>query len=196
MSEQLIAKPRTKLGSRPSKYLRMQGQIPCSLQGENQANLDLSVDAAEFARARRHHTHLFDLKVEGGKSEPAMVRELQYDAMGDHIIHVEFLRVVLGQRTETEVELEFTGHPQGGVLNHLITQVTISCLPSEIPDSIVVPVGHLEVGDSLHISDIQLPKGAEHVLDAEDVVATVNVVRADSEESGEEGEGEGEGGEG
>ena len=193
MSEKLNAKPRVKLGSRPSKYLRLQGQLPCSLQGENQANLDISVDAAEFARARRHHTHLFDLSVEGGKSEPAMVRELQYDAMGDNIIHVEFLRVVLGQKTETEVELEFTGHPQGGVLNHLMTHITISCLPSEIPDSITVPVAKLEVGDSLHVSDIVLPKGAEHVLELEAVVATVNVVRADSEDEDEEGEGDGEG---
>lgn len=187
MSDQLTAAVREKLGSRPSKYLRLQGRIPCSLQGEGKGNLDFSIDSAEFASARRRHVHLFDLAVGDAAPEPAMVRELQYDAMGDHIIHVEFLRVVRGQKTETEVELEFVGHPSGGVLNHLLTHITISCLPSQIPDSIEVKVAGMEPGTALHMSEIELPEGAEHVMDAETIVATVNIVRADVEE-GEEGE--------
>jgi len=192
MSDQLTAIAREKLGSRPSKYLRMQGRIPCSVQGEGQANLDISIDAAEFERARRKQVHLYDLVVEGGKTEPAMVRELQWDAMGDHIIHVEFLRVVRGQKTEAEVALEFVGHAAGGVLNHLMTHITISCMPSMVPNSILVPVGELGPGDSLHIRDIELPEGAEHIMDGGLAVATVNVVRASAEstEEGEEGEGE------
>jgi len=197
MSDQLAAQPRTKLGSRPSKYLRFQGRIPCSLQGEGKDNLDISIDAAEFAKSRRDHVHLYDLLVEGSSAEPAMVRELQWDAMGDHIIHVEFLRVVRGQKTTAEVGLEFVGHATGGVLNHLMTHITISCLPSQIPDSVEVNVAGMEPGQAKHISDIVLPEGAEHVLDAEAIVATVNVVRADVVAAEDEaGETEGEATEG
>jgi large subunit ribosomal protein L25 len=191
MSDQLSAQMRTKVGSRPSKYLRMQGRIPCSIQGEGQANVDVSIDAADFARARREHVHLFDIAIDGGSTEPVMVREIQWNAMGDSINHIEWLRVVRGQKTEAEVDLEFIGHSAGGVLTHSLTRITISCLPSEIPDSIEAKVEGMEPGDTLHISDIVLPEGAEHVMDPGITVATVSVVRATASADDEAAEGEG-----
>lgn len=191
MSANLKGIPREKLGSRSARVLRAQNRIPCSIQGEEKPNIDLSIDKDEFAAARRHHEHLFDIEIGKGDPETAMVRELQWDALGTEILHVEFHRVVRGQKTEAEVELEFTGHPKGGVLNTLVTHVTIRCLPSEIPDSIEVPVGEFEHGHPCLGSDLVLPEGMELAIPDDTQIAVVVAVRADEAEVAE-GEGEDE----
>lgn len=183
MSATLTGKVREKLGSRWARRLRLQNQIPVSIQGEGKPNLDASIDVDEFATARRHDEHLFDIEFEGQGPETVMVRELQWDSFGDHIIHVEFRRVVRGQKTEAEVELEFVGHVTGGVLNHLMTHITVSCLPSQIPGSIEVRVDGLEPGHPLLLRDVELPEGLEAVGDPEDQVAVVSQVRAVVEET-------------
>ncbi len=192
MSANLKGLVREKLGSRWARRLRAQGRIPCCIQGEEKDNVDLSIDADAFAYARRHHEHLFDIALDQGDEETAMIRELQWDLIGDNIVHVEFRRVIRGQKVEVEVSLEFTGHPKGGVLNHLINQITILCLPSEIPDSIEAKVGEMEPGHTLHARDLILPENTEMMTDGEAQIAVVNIVRAIEDEpvEGEEVEGE------
>src|SRR5262249_18011784 len=82
----------------------------------------------------------------GGRTETALVKELQWEVLGQGLLHIEFRRVVRGQETEAEVELEFAGVPKGGVLQHLITHVTVKAEPQNLPDSIPVKVDHLEPG--------------------------------------------------
>ncbi len=192
MSATLQATVREKLGSRWSRRLRLQGRIPCSIQGEGKDNLDVSIDEEAFLTARRQHEHLFDLELDKGEPETAMVRELQWDLLGDTILHVEFRRVVRGQKTQVEVELDFTGHAKGGVLNHVLTQLSILCLPSQIPDSIEVRVDDLELGVPLFAKDVVLPEGAELVTDPDAQVAVVSVVKEVADEPAE-GEEEGDG---
>ena len=192
MSATLQATVREKLGSRWSRRLRLQGRIPCSIQGEGKDNLDVSIDEEAFLTARRQHEHLFDLELDKGEPETAMVRELQWDLLGDTILHVEFRRVVRGQKTQVEVELDFTGHAKGGVLNHVLTQLSILCLPSQIPDSIEVRVDDLELGVPLFAKDVVLPEGAELVTDPDAQVGVVSVVKEVVDEPAE-GEEEGDG---
>ena len=197
MSATLKGALRDKLGSRWARRLRMQGRIPASLQGEGKQNLNISIDEVEFLAARRHHEHLFDIELDK-ETESALIRDLAYDSMGDRIIHVEFRRVVLGRKTEVEVELQFSGHPKGGVLNHLVTHLTISAIPTQIPDSIDVRVDGLEAGQQLLARDLTLPEGVDLVTDPETQVAVVNVVRSVEEapaeaEAAAEGEAPAEG---
>lgn len=193
MSATLTGNVREKLGSRWARRLRMQGRIPASIQGEGKPNLDIHIEEHLFLAARRHHEHLFDIEL-GKETETALVRELAYNSLGDRIIHVEFRRVVRGRKTEAEVELQFLGHPAGGVLNHLVTHVTISAIPTAIPDSIEVRVDKLELGHPLVARDLILPEGVELASDPEEQVAVVNVVREVlAATEGEEGEDEGEG---
>lgn len=161
MSATLQGERREKLGSRTARKLRASGRIPVSIQGEDKEHVHASIDAHEFMLARRHHEHLFDIEFGGSEPETAVVRELQYDAFGDHVVHIDFRRVVRGVAIDSEVELAYTGHPKGGILNHLVTHVTIRCLPSEIPDAIEVSVEGLEPGHPLHASDLVLPEGME-----------------------------------
>lgn len=177
-SDTLKAKKRDKVGTRSAKKLRLEGRIPANLQGENQDHVDFSIDQHEFLASRRHHVHLYDLDIDGDV-QSAVVRELQYDAFGDNIIHVEFKRVIRGQKTDSEVSISYYGHPKGGVLNQLVTHVTVSCLPSEIPDSLEVRVGGLDEGDSLHARDIPLPEGMTLVTDGDVTIASVSATRGD-----------------
>ena len=123
-SSTIKAELRTKLGSRAARNMRAMGRIPSTIQGGEGDHLNISIDEVEFWTARRRHVHLFDIEV-GGQTESATVRELRWDAMGDHIDHVEFRRVQRGVAIEVEVPLEFLGHPKGGVLNHLVTKIGV-----------------------------------------------------------------------
>lgn len=181
MSATLRATPRDKLGSRDARRLRAQGRIPASVQGEGRDVVNFSIDEYEFMSARRHHEHVFTIGLAQG-AETVMVRELQWDPFGESILHVEFRRVVLDRETEAEVELEFSGHPRGGVLNHLVTHVTIAAVPASIPDSIEIEVGHLEIGHPLFARDLRLPANVRLVTPPETPIAVVNPVRAEEPE--------------
>ena len=190
MSATLQATPRTKLGSRSARYLRLAGRIPCSIQGEGKDNVAFSIDEREFLAARRNHEHLFDFEVEGGDDETGIVRELQWGPFSDRILHVEFRRVIRGKETEAEVEVEFRGMPKGGVLNTVTAHVTIRSIPSLIPDSLLAKVDALEEGSSLQAKDLELPEGVKLACDPDLVVAIVSAAGGaePTEGEGEEGE--------
>jgi large subunit ribosomal protein L25 len=177
MTATLHAILRDKLGTRWARRLRLQGRFPASIQGEGRESLHLSLSDDEFAAARRHHEHVFSIEVEGGATETTMVREIQWDAFGDEIRHIEFRRVDLTRETEAEVGLEFVGHPKGGVLNHLVTRVTVRAVPTLIPDSIEVPVGELELGHPLLAKSLRMPEGVKLVTPPETAVAVVVTIK-------------------
>ena len=190
MSATLKGIVRKKLGSRHSRYLRKQGRIPVSIQGDDKEHVHASIEEDTFLAARRHHEHLFDIELDAGGTETALVRELQWGPFSEEILHVEFKRVVRGQKTEVEVDLEFLGHPKGGMLNHLMTHITVMALPSQIPDKIEVKVDSLEEGAHLVAGDLVLPEGVDLATDADAQVANVTAVQAEAAEEteGEEGE--------
>jgi large subunit ribosomal protein L25 len=177
MTATLKTIPREEFGTRTTRNLRRQGRIPVSLSGENKSALLLSIDEHEFLSARRKHEHVFTLAFPDGGSDSAMVRELQWDPLGDSILHVEFRRVDLTRETEAQVALEFTGHPKGGVLNHLVAHVTVAAIPSKIPDLIEVKVDAMELGHPLFARDLKLPEGVRLVTNPNVSVAVVVVVK-------------------
>jgi large subunit ribosomal protein L25 len=178
MTATLKAEPRKQTGSRHARRLRGEGRIPATVQGGGVDHLDVSIEAETFLSARRAHEHVFELDL-FGELQAAVVEELQWDTFGDNILHVEFRRVNLKEKTEAEVELEFVGHPKGGQLNHLLTHVTILAIPTLIPDSIEVPVDGLDVGDQVRASDLKLPEGVELGMPGETAVAVISAVRAE-----------------
>ncbi|MCA9001473.1 MAG: 50S ribosomal protein L25 [Planctomycetes bacterium] len=181
---------REKVGSRSARKLRAEGRVVGTLQADaNSAHLNIHFDAAEFGATRRAHTHLYDLDV-NGELHSAVIRELQWDVLGDHIVNVEFKRVTRGVETESEVELAFLGTVSSGILTHNVTHITISCLPSIIPDVIEVNVNGLDEGAHIKASDLVLPEGVKLAVDGDLEVAVVSATRAHVEETPGEGEGE------
>jgi large subunit ribosomal protein L25 len=176
------------MGSRNARRLRAEGRIPASIQGGDGENLNISVNAHELWSLRRHHVHLFDLEIEGDV-QAVTIRELQWDALGEDLNHVEFHRVQRGVKTEVAVSLEFVGHPSGGVLNHLVGEIEVLCLPSLIPDSFEVRVDGFEVGHTITAGSIELPEGFELSTPADLQVAVVAETRShEVEAEPEEGE--------
>jgi large subunit ribosomal protein L25 len=172
MSTVLNTQPREKVGTRSARKLRANGRIPANLQSEGEgAHVDISIDEAEFLTTRRRHEHLYELEV-GGAKEAAIVRELEWDVFSERIIHVEFRRVDLKKKTEVEVELTFEGHSKG-VLNHLITHISVMALPAQIPDSIPVSIKDLEIGTVIHGSDLIAPEGVELMIEPDAMVAVI-----------------------
>ena len=177
MTATLKTTSRLALGSRPARVLRLQGRIPATLQGESKETLNVTIDEHEFLAARRHHEHVFTLELESGGQDSAMIRELQWDPLGEDILHVDFRRVDLTRETEAEVALEFIGHPKGGVLNHLVTNVLVAAIPSKIPDVIEVKVDAMELGHPLYARDLNLPEGVRLVTPGNVSIAVVVIVK-------------------
>lgn len=196
-SEVLKVAVRTAVGSRDARKLRRQGRIPASLQtdGDKASHLNLHVDEVAFLASRRHHIHLYDLDIDGDVHS-ALVRELQWDALGDRVNHIEFKRVERGVETEAEVELDFFGVPKHGILNHLVTHITIKTLPSNIPDSILVKIGDLEVGDHIKAGELEMPEGVTLAVPEDLEILVLSAPRAEVEEVPEGEEAEAAGGEG
>lgn len=185
MSYTLKGELREKLGSRPARVLRSGGRIPCSIQGGEGEHVNLSIDHHDFFTARRHHEHVFTIELPGGE-EITMVRELQWDSLGEELLHVEFRRVVLGQETEAEVGLEIVGHAAGGIVTQLVTQLTVAAIPSKIPDSIVIHAHGMEPGHPVIAGELELPEGVRLVSDPDVPVAVVAAgegMAADEEET-------------
>ncbi|HKX45226.1 MAG TPA: 50S ribosomal protein L25, partial [Planctomycetota bacterium] len=165
MSIELNAADRTAVGTRQAKRLRADGRVPASLQGLGKPHRDIHIDGDEFFAARRAHQTLFDLQLPGG-AEAALVRELQWDAFGDQLLHVEFRRVLRGVAIEAEVDLHFVGQARLGVLTPLHNRITIRAIPSKIPEFIEVPAAL--VGEHpLLAKDLPLPEGVALADDPE-----------------------------
>ena len=172
---------RTKKGTRHARALRGRGMIPaCLLSDGTSPAIDFCISEHEFQMARRHHVHVFELDF-GGTAETALVRELQWDTFAEGVLHIDFKRVRTDVETEAEVELEFAGHPKAGMLNHLVTHVTVRCIPTIIPDLIEVPVGHLEVGGLIVARELVLPEGVHLAIPPETPIANAVAIKVEVE---------------
>ncbi len=198
----LKAAKRESTGKGGARKLRQTGQVPAVLYGKGMDPVSLSVDAHDamhlFQTISVENT-LVDLKVEGVR-EPfvTLVREIQTHPYKPDLVHIDFLRVQEGVEVELEVPVHLSGTPvgvkqSGGVLEQVIHELAVRCIPSKIPESIEVDVTDLDVDDSIHVSDIEVGEGVEITIPPERVVCLVampRVVIEEVEEEVEELEGE------
>jgi large subunit ribosomal protein L25 len=189
---ELKATLREKTGKGVAKRLRRQGLLPAVVYGGGRPNATHIAVSAKDVRRIKHHHGLIKLLIEGEEQERyCILKDIQYNWLGDVPIHVDFQEIKFGETVEVVVELEFTGTPvgvseEGGILEILKREITIEILPRDIPDKIVVDISGLHVGDALHAGDIKLPEGAKLVDSPDETV----VVVAEPEETGETAEGE------
>ncbi len=178
---------REKTGKQVAKKLRREGLLPAVIYGGGRPEAThIAIPAKEVKRLKHHHG-LIKLKL-GDEERMCILKDIQYNWLGDVPIHVDFHEVTFGETIEVTVELEFEGTPvgvteEGGVLEILKREITIETLPREIPEKIVVDISNLHVGDALHVGDIPLPEGAKLVDSPEE---TVVVVAEPAEGVGEE----------
>jgi large subunit ribosomal protein L25 len=179
-SVKIDAKPRSALGSRANKRLRDQGLVPGVVYGHKEAVVPVTLPRKELVTQLNKGAHLFELGVDG-KSETCLIKEVQYDHLGQEVLHVDFARVSLDETVDVTVPLELKGEPkgeaEGGVLQQIIAELEITCRVTDIPDVIRHNVSEMALNDVLHISDIKLPDGVKCNQDPELIVATVREIQ-------------------
>lgn len=156
---QLNAKLRKQSGKSNSRLLRRSGEIPCILYGIGEDTLSLSVNKKELKKLLSSAHSIIEVNYNNTKQQ-AVIREIQYHPVKGDIIHMDLLRVKAGQEVSVSVPLKFVGLSpgvkMGGVFQELKSEIEISCIPKYLPNEIEVDISTLEIGDAIHISDLNL----------------------------------------
>ena len=190
-------------GSRSSRRLRRSGMVPAVIYGRNVDPIAVAVDAHDLYVAL--HTDaganaLINLETEGADAQLTMAREVQRHPVRGVITHVDFVKISLTEKTQVEVTIEIIGESvgvkEGGIVETIRSSIHVEALPTEIPQSIIVDISELAVGDTLRIGDLPAIEGVEYLGDDDDPVVTVVTPAAAEAEAVEEEEGAEEGVEG
>jgi large subunit ribosomal protein L25 len=182
---EIEAKPRDARGTVACNRLRRQDLVPAVLYGHGESNVLLSMKRRELEHVIEGHNFIVCIAWDG-QQDNAQVREIQYDALGDHIVHVDFMRISLTETVTVSVPVETHGDAagvaEGGILDVIMHELEIECLPTAIPESIRVEVAELGIADSLRVADISLPEGVTATADPEAVVVNVAPPAEEEEE--------------
>ena len=167
----LDASVRTDLGKGASRRLRREDKLPGIIYGGDEAPVSITLaqnkvhNAAEF---EAFYSHVLTLNVDG-KATEVLVKDLQRHPFKRKIMHIDFQRVVAGQEVHTNVPLHFVNEDKsaaikaGGIAEHHVTEIEITCLPKDLPEFIEVDVAAVEMGETLHLSNLTLPAGVASV---------------------------------
>jgi large subunit ribosomal protein L25 len=177
----LKAEKREQTGSKHAVKVREQGRIPAVVYGHKKEPIAISLNAHDLM-VRLHHGHrLLDVQI-GRKREKTLVKDLQYDHLGKNIIHVDLMRVDVSESVKVAVSIELKGTAQGthegGIVEEHADRLEVECKVTEIPESIVVSVKDIGVGDTLHAGDVELPEGVRLVSDPSTLLVTCSLVAA------------------
>lgn len=174
---------REELGRAKVKELREQGFIPAVIYGEGKSAQAIKVSHKELFQLLHQHrleNVVINLKIQNSenKDKSCLIKEIQYHPVKNDIIHVDFNEVSLTKLIKINVPIAAKGDPvgvkqDGGVLEHILWEIEIECLPGDIPKEIEVDVAHLKIGDAIHIKDISLPPNIKVITDASAVILSV-----------------------
>ena len=220
MSFTIEAEKRDEQGSSASRRLRRAGKLPAILYGGDADAQPISLDHNAMVHNLKHdafYSHILTVNLDG-KSEKAILRDVQRHPFKPTIYHVDLLRVSANQPIRVHVPLHFLNEETakgvklgGGMISRMLNEVEIECLPGDLPEYIEVDLADLDVGETLHISELKLPEGAQSVAlmhgeEYDQGVVSVLLTRASrgagaaeaeeaegGEEAGGEAEGEGNG---
>jgi large subunit ribosomal protein L25 len=191
MAIEVTATPRSTQGRGASRRLRHTARVPGILYGAGQPALNIEVDHKELVQHLKHeafHASILTLKLDGASMQ-VLLRDYQMHPWRQQVMHVDFQRVAKDRKIHMKVPLHFVNAEQapgvktsGGSVNHVLTEIDVSCLPDDLPAHIEVDLTNLQMGHSIRLSELKLPKGVESVqLRAGDdaVVATIPVPKAE-----------------
>ena len=174
MSDVLQVEIRNLRGKQNNRRLRAGGQLPAVLYGHGKESVSLAVPEDQFTASLAHGTQVVNL--EGAASGQALLQDVQWDTFGQHVLHVDLLRVDASDRITVEVPLvlrgEAPGSREGGIVNLLIHAVEIETTPAAIPENLHININNLEINESITVGEIEdLPEGVKLLTDAAQTVA-------------------------
>jgi large subunit ribosomal protein L25 len=192
----LAARIREKKGKEEAKRLRKNGEMPAIFYGPKSESVMLAVDASEMKKLIKKATGeniILGLEIAspGGKeSKSVMIKELQTDPIKDYLLHADFYEIAMDQVLTLNVPIHLVNTPigvsNGGILQHVRRELTISGLPGQLVEHLEVDVSQLDIGDSVHISDIEPPEGITFLEEGHLTVAVVAAPTVAEEEAEEE----------
>ena len=178
----LEAARRADVGKGVARKLRAGGRVPAVYYGRGEDSIPLTVslkDLEHVIESAEGSNVIVDLKFPGdaAKDRKALIREIQRDPVAGAILHLDLQHISLTERITVEVPIVLVGTPigvkdAGGILEHLLREVEVECLPTDIPSKLEVDVSALQIGDTLHVSDIKAER-AEILTEADRAIAAV-----------------------
>ena len=196
MSEQLTlpAEQRERAGKGASRDLRRNGRVPAVIYGDKKEALSIHVEEKLLTKmlSTGHFMNSVIMVDAGGKPHRTLPKDVQFHPVSSRPIHVDFLRIGEHSQVHVNVPVHFTdeelspGIKRGGVLNMVRHDLELICDAAEIPEQIEISLTGLDVGDSIHISNVTLPKGAKSAIDDRDF--TIATIVAPSALKSEEGD--------
>ncbi|MAE78104.1 MAG: 50S ribosomal protein L25 [Planctomycetes bacterium] len=190
---------REERGRRKVAAVRLRGEIPAVIYGQDRENIHLSLAGREFTKLVMTHHKLFQLHYPGGRTVDAFLQDLQWDVLDDLIMHVDFKRISLDEKMRSHVEIRFVGQPKGvsknGIFETVMKTVHVECLPKDLPDELRLNVNSLDVDESIHLKEVSLPEGVVALDDLDALVCHCKLRLEQEDEDEDEGKVEGDGSE-
>lgn len=172
MTDVLNVESRESKGTASSRRLRSTGKIPAVLYGHGEGSVSLTVCARGVEQVLRHGGHVVHL--EGAVTGEALIKEVQWDSLGSHLVHIDLYRVHKGEALSVTVHVELKGDApgagRGGVVEQVLHEIHISCPAENVPDKLVCNIGSLDLGGSISVGQVALPAGAKFVTDTHAVL--------------------------
>lgn len=181
-SATIHATSREGTGKSAARTSRREGRVPGILYGHGEESVPLSVDARELQRLVHSvsiENTIVDLALDKAKAPvKVLIREIQRHPTREQYLHVDFFHIAMDEKLSVEVPIVLIGTPvgvkdKGGIVDHQLRELEVYCLPGEIPEKIEVDVSALDIGDSIHVSELSVPEGIDVETDAERSVVAV-----------------------
>jgi large subunit ribosomal protein L25 len=189
MPEVVVAKPREgKFTKNAARRVRVSGKIPAVLYGSGHTPVAVEVDPKQISRilfSESGHNTIFDVEITGAPTAKAMIVDWQREPIKDQLIHIDLKRIAMDKTIKVSVRVKLLGVPvgvkaTGGILDQILREVEVECLPGDIPSHIDVDVSNLQLWDALRIKDLP-HTGSIKFLNAEDAtVAHVISIREEA----------------
>ncbi|TFH05970.1 MAG: 50S ribosomal protein L25 [Spirochaetales bacterium] len=191
----LNAAPRSAEKSAAARRLRREGLIPAIIYGHRDP-VAITLNAREFMREFKVVSESQIVRISVGSEDyDVLVKDYQSDILTGQIGHIDFYEIEQGKLLRTHIGLRLEGSAiglrEGGILEHQLHELEIECLPKDIPQTIIVNISGLDIGDSVHVADLKVPEGVRILTGSEQVIAVVAAARAEAvveEDEAEEGE--------
>lgn len=195
----VVAEERKAMGSGASRRLRRAAKVPGIVYGGDSQPVQIALDHNPLyhsLRVEAFHSSILDMEL-GGKSERVLLRDVQWHPYKPQVLHVDFQRVAANQKITIKVPFHFMNQESSpavkeskAVVNHVLTEIEISCLPADLPEYIEVDLGGITLEHSMHLSAVKLPPGITPLLQpgTDPVIATAVVVGGSAADNKEDAE--------
>lgn len=191
MVNQIETEARTASTQSALRQLRMSGKIPATVYGESVQSTSIIVDERQVTNILRSNPNaVLQMNIPEQGEHPVMISEIQRDPVTRKIIHLDFNQINIKSAITVQVRIDVVGQAigasSGGVVQTVLNELTVSCLPHHIPTEITVDVSDLDIGDTITVADLKLPAEVEAVTEAEETVVSVLAPQQTETEEAEE----------